>query len=176
MGVLDGEEHAARGASALTDRFADGPRAGADDDRDGSTRDRERHPDEEPAQAEDAQGPEHDGHDPPDDPLIRPNETERGSDEHEDPGDEPQDEPVPAQEEWSPVVGREQVGEIDDAHQQDEDPPDEPEHERDRDAAVAYHGTPRAGIVGPPYHPSRIGRPRAHEPTRTSSPSTRTSN
>src|SRR5437867_56298 len=176
MVVLDREEHAARRARALTDRFADDPRAGADDDCDRSTGDRERHPDEEPSQAEDAQGPEHDGHDPPDDPLSRPNETERGSNEHEDSGDEPEDEPVPAQEERSSVVRREHVGQIDDAHQEDEDPPDQTEHERDRNAAVAYHGTPRAGIGGPPYHPSRIGRPPAHDPTRTSSPSIRTSN
>src|SRR5207247_1205886 len=147
MVVLDREEHAARRARALTDRFADDPRAGADDDCDRSTGDRERHPDEEPSQAEDAQGPEHDGHDPPDDPLSRPNETERGSNEHEDSGDEPEDEPVPAQEERSSVVGREHVGQIDDAHQEDEDPPDQTEHERDRNAAVAYHGTPRAGIA-----------------------------
>src|SRR6266545_3947169 len=176
MRVLDGEEHPARRASPLTDRLADDPRAGADDDRDRSTGDRERHPNEEPSQAEDAQGAEHDRHNSPHDPLIRPNETQRGPDEHEDSGHEAEDEPETAQEERPSVVRRKQVGQIDDAHQEDEDPPDQTKHERDRTAAVAYHGSARAGIGGPPYHPSRIGRPRAHEPTRTSSPSTRTSN
>src|SRR6266699_2121996 len=166
MVVLDGEEHAARRASPLTDRLADDPRAGADDDRDRSTGDRERHPDEEPSQAEDAQGAEHDGHDSPDDPLIRPNETQRGPDEHEDSGHEAEDEPETAQEERPSVVRRKQVGQIDDAHQEDEDPPDQAEHERDRDAAVAYHWTHRAGIGAPPYHPSRIVLLRVHEPTR----------
>src|SRR6266545_1733786 len=169
MRVLDGEEHPARRASPLTDRLADDPRAGADDDRDRSTGDRERHPNEEPSQAEDAQGAEHDRHNSPHDPLIRPNETQRGPDEHEDSGHE-------AEDERPSVVRRKQVGQIDDAHQEDEDPPDQTKHERDRTAAVAYHGSARAGIGGPPYHPSRIGRPPAHDPTRTSSPSIRTSN
>src|SRR6266581_3752902 len=108
--------------------------------------------------------------------LDRKEHAERSTNDHEASGDEPEDEPRPAQEERSSVVRREQVGQIDDTHQQDEDPPHQPEHERDRTAAVAYHGTPRAGIAGPPYHPSRIGRPPAHDPTRTSSPSIRTSN